>query len=131
MHAVDPLFVDPELIKPGNYKVLKAAKKVIWLAQVLNEDFVFPNWEKVIANDTPLYRGKFDTSDISEYYKSKAKLIREFPKFTILNDKNLKKLDLGNVWDVEWHGFDKQLIFTAGNFKSVFMPIIDPNYRAV
>jgi hypothetical protein len=144
LHKVDPLVCPFDNLETGDWRVLKSDPKAAWIAKRIlpetkeNKSLQeFPAWKRIILQDTPIFRTKFEGFSYSSKVKNcnythMVRFVREFPDPTVLNLDYLADLGVNLVWDVAWYSGNKVVTFTSGDHFAAIMPMIyeEPGVRA-
>jgi hypothetical protein len=128
LHIVDPLSCPEGIgLEAGEWKILKAGKKLVWMARVTGEGDTgkFPDYRAVIPKEAAAYTAKFEGFLVDgRHSQGLVDFIRGFPEPTVINAAYLLDLGADEIWSVEWTGNNKAVVFTGGNKKAVIMAMI-------
>lgn len=104
------------VLKEGrHYKVLKVAKKHIWIVEV-SDCGDFPNYKRILPEDEPEKVLPFRTSKRpGERSVELAKLLTGFPEPTALNLDFLNDLPLDREYAVKWYDSRHAVVFEMGD----------------
>jgi hypothetical protein len=127
LHIVNPVSCPEGLgLAPGEWRVLRTAKKAAWIAKVAVKDTEgFVNWKRIIPAWEPAYTARFGGFSMErdpKVTKELVEFIRGFPEPTAIQMRYLADLGTGD-WEVKYHGVDDPVVFEWGNRKAVMKPL--------
>lgn len=105
----------------GMYVYIKSGKNR-FLAQTKNPDLRYPNAQKVIPTDPPLFHTEICTDAGPSGYASMIQFFRSFPEPVGIQLHFINDLPC-RTWDVYYRGNRKAVVFKSGNLKAAIMTI--------